>query len=118
MSADESGIERFVGAHEYGNRLDSDPEQTQLSFPFDAAVFSDGRALIVDTYNRRVLVVSADGSGIELFAGSGEQGKGLAPDPKLVQFHSPRGIAVLPDGRVLIADTYNHRVLLIPTGSI
>ena len=110
---------------EMGDRLDSDSKQTQLHTPYGVAVLPDGRSLIVDTGNNRVLVVSADRSTTKLFAGF-EKKKNYnfssanwntttlaSDDPTQIELHYPNGVAVFPDSRVLIADTSSNRVLVV-----
>ena len=120
VSADDSQIDRFAGTDSKGNKIDDsgDPKKTQLSGPRDVAVYPDGRVLISDYGNHRVLVVNAEADQITVFAGTGEQGNNLGPDPKNTQLNFPEGLVVLPDDTVLIVDQSNHRVLSVdPNGS-
>jgi sugar lactone lactonase YvrE len=82
-----------------------------LNGPRDVAVAPDGVTFyIADTGNHRIRKVTPDGA-INAFIGSGVQGN--AGDGQLAggaQLNTPSGIAVAPDGRVLIADTLNNRV--------
>ncbi|HET6505824.1 MAG TPA: hypothetical protein VFG42_03445 [Baekduia sp.] len=82
-----------------------------LDGPRDVALAPDGVTIyIADTGNHRIRKVTPDGS-ITAFIGSGVAGDAgdaqLAGDARL---DTPSGIAVEPDGRVLIADTLNNRV--------
>ena len=113
VSADGLTIKPFAGTREKIMDFVSDPKLTRLDYPMGVGVFPDGRALIADTHNHRVLIVSADGSTIERFAGTGKKGSNLDSDPKQTELNSPSRVAVFPDGRVLIADTDNNRVLLV-----
>lgn len=82
-----------------------------LNGPRDVAVAPDGVTFyIADTGNHRIRKVTPDGY-INAFVGSGVAGN--AGDTQLAggaQLNTPSGIAVEPDGRVLIADTLNNRV--------
>jgi sugar lactone lactonase YvrE len=82
-----------------------------LNAPRDVAVAPDGVTFyIADTGNHRIRKVTPDGY-INAFIGSGVAGN--AGDTQLAggaQLNTPSGIAVEPDGRVLIADTLNNRV--------
>ncbi len=135
VSADGTQFKRFAGTGELpgryyvgGKHLDpNNPRGTQLWVPKGVAVLPDGRSLIADTWNHRVLVVSADGTRIELFAGTGEQparfvGKGPHNDPngpnhtnvpKQTNIEEPWGVAVFPDGRALITDLSEGRVFAV-----
>ncbi len=87
--------------------------RTELNWPVGVAVLPDGSVLIADTYNHRVLCVSLE-RGVEVFAGTGQEGDTIvAGDPTQTQLRLPGRVAVLADGSVLIADSYNHRVLCV-----
>ena len=106
----------FAGIGTKGANLDpsGDPTKTQLNGPGSVSVFPDGRVVIADTFNHRVLTVSSDGKKARVLAGTGEQGSILRTDsPTNTQLYYPYGVAALPDGRVVMADTYNHRVLVV-----
>ena len=84
-----------------------------LDSPGGVAVMSDGRIVIADTRNERLRVVAVDGTmatlagdGVAGFAGDG----GPASGARLAE---PRGVAVLADGTVLVADSENHRLRAI-----
>lgn len=76
----------------------SDP----LEFPYDLNVTADGRMFIVENKGARLTVLRPDGT-IE-----GRYGR---PTRDLNGFYAPWALAVLSDGRVLIADTGNHRLV-------
>ena len=105
----------FAGTGERGNTLDPDPRKTEFFGATGIAVLPDGRVLIVDQWNHRVLVVNAEGSRIDLFAGTGKRGDHIDPggDPTKTQLKVPHGVAVFPDGRVLISEKENHRVMIV-----
>jgi hypothetical protein len=65
------------------------------------AVLPDGRVLI--THNHRIRVLSADLQQVSTVAGDGAEGHrdGAAAQ---AQFENHRGLALLPDGRVLVAE--------------
>jgi serine/threonine-protein kinase len=70
--------------------------------------------VIADTENHRVLRVSADGKTIKRVAGTGKAGANLIEgNPTGSELNIPCGVAVTPDGGVVIADTENHRVLRV-----
>jgi len=76
------------------------------------ALLTDGRVLVSDFSNNRIRVLSADLQQVSTVAGDGETGHrdGAAAQ---AQFRHPRGLALLPDERVLVADTINHRIRVL-----
>ena len=64
--------------------------------------------LVADCGNDRIRVLSADLQQVSTVAGDGEQGHrdGAAAQ---VQFRCPTGLALLPDGRLLVVDEGNRR---------
>ncbi len=82
-----------------GGLLDESYTATGLNQPEAVAWHPEGRLLIADTWNHRVLAVGDDGSQLELGAPSGG-------------WYGPRAIAVSEAGRVVVADTGHHRLVL------
>ena len=67
---------------------------------------------MADHINDRIRLLSADLQEVSTVAGDGEEGHrdGAAAQAR---FHCPQGLALLPDGRVLVADHGNHRIRLL-----
>jgi hypothetical protein len=111
-------IARYAGTVRWGNQIDpnGDPTQTQLTHPKGVVELSDKRVLITETWNHRVLVVKTDGT-IALYAGTGRWGNHIDQNgnPTQTQLTHPKGVVELSDRRVLIVDSWNHRVLVIKT---
>ena len=77
----------------------------------------DGRVLVADENNRdeqnhRIRLLSTDLQQASTVTGDGEPGHrdGAAAQ---AQFNQPRCFALLPDGRVLVADRWNHRIRML-----
>ena len=72
----------------------------------------DGRVLLSDFGNRRLRVLSADLQQVSTVAGDGGEAHrdGAAAQ---AQFRRPKGLALLPDGRVLVTDFGNHRIRML-----
>jgi hypothetical protein len=97
--------------------------------PSKIVLDSEKNLYVVDQRNFRVRKISADGSSIETYAGTGTKGfagdKGPAKDAQL-EFEAgpnpePSGAIALreSDGVVFVADTLNHRIRRIdPDGTI
>lgn len=94
-----------------------EPVATHLRFPGKALLLPDGGFLVSDTTRHRLVELDADGETVRRHFGTGE--RGLADGgPETARFSEPQGLAVLPDGRVAVADTVNHaiRALDLTTG--
>jgi subtilisin family serine protease len=93
--------------------------EARLAVPGDVEFTPHGGFLIADTYNDRIRRVAPDGS-IHTAAGSSAWGSGGDGGPATAaQLNQPEGIAALPDGGFLIADTRNARVRRVaPDGTI
>jgi sugar lactone lactonase YvrE len=90
--------------------------QAGLSTPTDVAIRADGGYVISDSENDAVRLVSPDGR-ISTIAG-GEL-TGLHETPVSARLRFPTGLSALPDGRVLVADAGQHRVVSIsPSGAV
>lgn len=94
-----------------------EPVATHLRFPGKALLLPDGGFLVSDTTRHRLVELDADGETVRRHFGTGERGlRDGGPDE--ARFSEPQGLAVLPDGRVAVADTVNHalRALDLATG--
>ncbi|MFH9134982.1 thioredoxin-like domain-containing protein [Streptomyces sp. NPDC017524] len=94
-----------------------EPVATHLRFPGKALLLPDGGFLVSDTTRHRLVELDADGETVRRHFGTGERGLNDG-GPDEVRFSEPQGLAVLPDGRVAVADTVNHaiRALDLTTG--
>ena len=83
-----------------------------VNYPNGLALLPDGRVMVSDFSNDRIRVLSADLQQVSTVAGNGEEGHrdGAAVQ---AQFDGPSGLALLPDGRVLVADSWNNRVRVL-----
>ena len=101
------GYVHFVG--------DGGPATTaQLFQPSALALDSAGNLFIADSGTERIRQVRRDGT-ITTLAGNGTAARGAAEGGPAgnVPLNTPMGVAMDPDGNVLVADTYNHRVVLV-----
>lgn len=94
-----------------------EPVATHLRFPGKALLLPDGGFLVSDTTRHRLVELDADGETVRRHFGTGERGSSDG-GPDKARFSEPQGLAVLPDGRVAVADTVNHaiRALDLTTG--
>jgi DNA-binding beta-propeller fold protein YncE len=73
-----------------------------LEFPYDLNVTPDGRLFVIENKAARLTVMRPDGT---------IEGRFGRPSRGLDGFYAPWGLTVLSDGRVLVADTGNHRLV-------
>jgi len=88
-------------------------DHPQLPMPFGFAFLPD-KALIVADYKKHQIVRVDPGATprVRVLAGNGTAGNGEGTGSR-AQLNAPHDVIRLPDGRVLVADTYNHRVCQI-----
>jgi glucose/arabinose dehydrogenase len=111
LSADLQQVSTVAGDGEQGHR-DGAAAQAQFHHPRSFALLPGGRVLVADRINDCIRVLSADLQQVSTVAGDGEHGHrdGAAAQ---AQFRHPTGLALLPDGRVLVADLFNHRIRML-----
>jgi hypothetical protein len=111
LSADLQQVSTVAGDGEEGH-LDGIAAQAQFNRPTALELLPDGRVLVVDCANHRIRLLSADLQQVITVAGDGEEGHrdGIAAQ---AQFNRPTALELLPDGRVLVADCWNHRIRVL-----
>lgn len=78
----------------------------QLEFPYDIRSSAEGLLYVVENKAARVTVLTQDGEVLGRYGRPGRSEGG---------FFNPWSLTVLSDGRILVADTGNHRIVeLIP----
>ena len=88
-----------------------------LSTPTALAIDPLGALLLCDTANHRIRRISA--GIITTIAGTGTQGfSGDNSAATAAELDSPAGIASASDGRIILADTHNHRLRVISATGI
>jgi hypothetical protein len=109
------GIVVGDGSLKSGSHLTLDnPTQTGLHKPEGVAV-AGNTAYVADAFNHRVLAVDLYASKVDVFAGvTGVRAHEPIREKMLateVRLDTPSGVAVRPNGNVLIGDRFNYRVL-------
>jgi sugar lactone lactonase YvrE len=87
---------------------------TGFSTPSALAVAADGSVYVADTGHHSIRRIGHDGA-VSTLAGDGTPGYADGPAAS-ARFNGPIGIAVAPDGRIVVADSYNDRIRVIDTG--
>lgn len=78
--------------------------ETHLDRPADVDVLADGTIVVADSGNNRIVFLSDAGRFERAWGGGGE--------PAL-DVRCPRGVAHGPNGRIYVADTCQHRVVVL-----
>lgn len=87
---------------------DVDGRGSQARFQHPLGVALDGKTLFVaDTYNHKIRELDLSNDMVTTWLGDGRRGNRLNPP----RFSEPSGLAV-HDGKMYIADTNNHRILV------
>ena len=89
----------------------------QFAHPAGVAALPGGRICVADCENHRVQVLAPRGAGFEPEAAFGSRTPPAAAGPPRPAPRGtllfPLGVAALPGGRICVADTKNHRVLVL-----
>jgi DNA-binding CsgD family transcriptional regulator/sugar lactone lactonase YvrE len=111
-------LETYAGTGDFGFSENGAATSSELAWPIGLALDPAGDLLIADAGNNRIRMVDPHGR-ITTIAGSGTDGdggdRGRATD---AQLRFPYGVAVGPDGSIVVSDTGNHRLRLILGGQI
>ncbi|WP_327368434.1 NHL domain-containing thioredoxin family protein [Streptomyces sp. NBC_01217] len=93
-----------------------EPVATHLRFPGKALLLPDGGLLVSDTTRHRLVALESDGETVRRHFGTGDRGL-TDGGPDQARFSEPQGLAVLPDGRIAVADTVNHAIRALDLAS-
>ena len=123
-------IEQLVAEGEADGSLRRGPAPTVLSertpqtlrYPSKLTVLPDGRLVVSDAGQHRLVVFQNDGVTVDATIGTGTRGHADG-DEETAQFAEPNGVLALPDQvaaevgyDLLVADTTNHRLRGIKVG--
>ncbi|MFM8724716.1 MAG: hypothetical protein ACKON9_06285 [Planctomycetaceae bacterium] len=95
-------IQVFSESGEFRRILKLSDEFEGLAYPYDLRVTGDGRVYVIENRAARLTVMTMEG---------GLLGRYGSPGRNSHQFYQPWDLTVLTDGRILVADTGNHRLV-------
>ena len=95
-------IQVFEDTGEFVRVIELPDHIAAFEFPYDIRATPDGRLYVVENKAARITVLQQDGTFVGQF---GEPGRGDGG------FFNPWSLTVLSDGRILVADTGNHRIV-------
>ncbi len=123
----ERPIEVFPGEAELaGDYKDGKLSEALFNEPSGLAIDAKGNLYVSDTGNQRIRYIDLAAGTVTTVAGSGALGdsvpyvEGEYKDGAALEasFHAPKGLAVTPDGGVLIADSKNHVIRYLKDGQV
>jgi sugar lactone lactonase YvrE len=95
------------------------PAQAALNIPLHIVTDPSGAILIADAGNNRIRKIDPSGMMITTVVGTGVRGVsgdgGPAPAARL---NSPTALALMSDGQLLVADTFNNRVRSVDSANV
>lgn len=111
VDAGSGRISTLAGTTAAGFSGDGGPAaEAELNDPCGVVAAPDGSVYIADTANNRIRRVDADGV-IRTVAGTGVPGSGGDGGPALqAALHEPTGLALAPDGDLLVAEQAGNRI--------
>ncbi len=111
----EGGALRVLAGTGAAGFADGPADAARFDTPRTVKIGPDGAIYVADEGNHRVRVLR--GGRVETLAGTGEAGFADGPVATAKLDH-PSGIALRPDGGVLVTDRGNHRVRLVLAGQV
>ena len=100
-------IQVFSDSGEFLRILELSDNFAPFEFPYDVRGTADGRLYVIENKAARLTVLKEDGTVL---------GRYGHPSRGMDGFFNPWGLTVLSDGRVLVADTGNHRIVALTVG--
>jgi DNA-binding beta-propeller fold protein YncE len=100
-------VTTLAGAEEPGY-VDGQGLEARFNFLSGIAVDAKGNLYVADTANHSIRKITPEGE-VTTLAGNGKPGDADGPVSE-AQFRAPEGMAVGPEGNIIVADTGNHRI--------
>lgn len=99
-----------TGLFDFGDR-DGTLYKAALQHPTGIVALGPGRLAVADTYNHKVKLIDLKAGTLTTVLGTGKPGRRIGRTSE-TELNEPGGLA-LADGRLLIVDTNNHRILAL-----
>ena len=108
-------IKTVVGTGKPGLSGDDGPAlEATMSGPKHLCLDRDGNVIIADAETHTIRRYDPKTGKITRIAGTAKKGAaGIGGDPLACELARPHGVTIAPDGRLVITDSYNNRVLRI-----
>jgi len=123
----ERAAEIFPGVVEdTGDFRDGPLSEALFNEPSGIAIDAKGNLYVADTGNQRIRYIDLAAGTVTTVAGGGEllkdaayvEGDYMDGKAEEARFNAPRGLAVTPDGGLLIADSLNHAIRYLKDGVV
>jgi len=119
-------IEYFPGAVDAGDFQDGPIASAKFNEPSGLAIDDKDNLYVSDRGNQRIRYIDFAAGTVSTIAGGGEYAEhapyvegdyvdGAAADAR---FNAPEGLAIAPDGTIVVADSLNHAIRLIRDGQV
>jgi len=95
-------IQAFSDDGKFLRVIDLPDNSAAFEYPYDIRATADGRLFVIENKGSRLTVLTKDGEMAGRFGKPSRAGDG---------FLNPWSLTVLSDGRILVADTGNHRIV-------
>lgn len=95
-------IQVFSDEGKFLRVLGPGPDVEPFSFPYDLRMNDEEEIYVVENQGARITLIDQQGNLIGRYGQPGREQE---------QFFNPWGLTVLSDGRILVADTGNHRIV-------
>ncbi|MEB3223685.1 MAG: hypothetical protein VKS61_16545 [Candidatus Sericytochromatia bacterium] len=109
VSTGDGAVTTVSGAGVPGTR-DGAPAVAEFNTPTGLVVGRDGAIYVTDSGNHRLRRIGPDGQVTTVAGSEAGAADGVGAEAR---FHHPRGIALAPDGSLLVADRMNHAIRVV-----
>jgi sugar lactone lactonase YvrE len=108
-------VSTLAGSPGQSGHVDGQGGAARFMGPFGIAADAGGTVYVADINDQTIRVVSPTGT-VTTLAGSANQNGSADGTGSAARFNGPYGIAVAPDGRVLVTDTANSTIRSVTSG--